>query len=88
MKSKTRQEIQANAKLKARLANMFNVTAQFVSLSLLFKRNSERAQAIRKAALVNGAELVNITVAENTLDTIKVLDNKGNVTRIIHNSKS
>lgn len=88
MESKTRQEIQANAKLKARLANMFNVTAQFVSLSLLFKRNSERAQAIRKAALVNGAELVNITVAENTLDTIKVLDNKGNVTRIIHNSKS
>ena len=88
MESKTRQEIQANAKLKARLANMFNVTAQFVSLSLLFKRNSERAQAIRKAALVNGAELVNITVAENTLDTIKVLDNKGNVTRIIHNRKS
>lgn len=84
MESKTRQEIQANAKLKARLANMFNVTAQFVSLSLLFKRNSERAQAIRKAALVNGAELVNITVAENTLDTIKVLDNKGNVTRIIN----
>lgn len=85
MIQKTKQKIEVNAQLKTQLADMFNVTTQFVSFSLLFRRNSDRAKRIRKAALENGGRLVQIIdVTDEQKKTIKVLDSKGNVKQIIN----
>lgn len=85
MKQKTRQKIELDAKGKAMLAKTFGVTVQNVSQALLFKRNSEKAQSIREAALVNGGSLVQIIdVTDELKRAIKVLDARGNVKGIIN----
>lgn len=83
MEQKMKQRIEVNGELRAKLAETFNVTPQFVSQSLNFKRNSKTAFAIRESALVNGGKLQQIIdVTENR--TIKVLDQKGNITKLIN----
>lgn len=85
MMQKTKQKIEVNVQLKTQLADMFSVTTQFVSLSLLFRRNSDRAKRIREAALKNGGRLIKIVDAtDEQKKTIKVLDSKGNVKQIIN----
>lgn len=85
MKEKTNQKIEAAAAVKAHLAKTFGVTIQFVSLSLLFRRNSDTARAVREAALKNGCRLVKmVDITEENHHSIKVLDAKGNVTRVIN----
>lgn len=80
MEQKTRQKIELGAKGKATLAKTYGVTIQAVSQALLFKRNSEKARAIREAALINGGSLVQIIdVTDELKRAVKVLDSKGNV---------
>lgn len=84
MVNKTRQKIELSANKKAEIAKTFGVTGQFVSLSLLYRRNSPQAAKIRAMALAKGGSLLRITdITDELKREVKELDAKGNVIRTI-----
>ena len=77
-------KIKLNTEGRKTIERTFGVTRAFVCQALSFKRNSLRAKRVREAALKAGGTMVEETVI-STGETIKVLDNHGNVTKeIVH----
>lgn len=77
-----RRKIEASAKLRAEIAQVFGVTIVSVGQALNFRRNSQQSEKIRQMALAKGAKLLRIEEIIPS-QTVKVLDSKGNVERII-----
>ena len=79
-------KIKLNTEGRQSLEKTFGVTKAFVCQALSFKRNSLRAKRVREAALKAGGILVEVEqTVVSTGETIKILDNHGNVTNeIVH----
>lgn len=83
-------KIEASIEQRAQLAKTFGTSARNVAYALSYERNSDLAMRIRQAALAMGCEKyeIEITVRKNKVDApvrpVKVLDSKGNVTRVIN----
>lgn len=83
-KENTRTVIVADSGLRTYLETTFGVSKAFISQALNGKRNSELAEQIRKAALKNGAYYEERRKVAAPARPVKVLDSKGNVTRVIN----
>ena len=81
-----RNKIEASASQQAELAKTFGTSTRNVRYALSFETNSELAMRVRQAALQMGCKLYEIEVREVTVPSrpVKVLDSKGNVTRVIN----
>lgn len=83
-------KIEATIEQRAQLAKTFGTSTRNVIYALNFERNSELALRIRQAALNMGCKKyeIEVTISKKMVDEpakpIKVLDNKGNVTRVIN----
>lgn len=83
-------KIEATIEQRTQLAKTFGTSTRNVIYALNYERNSDLAMRIRQAALAMGCEKyeIEISIRKNKVDTpvrpVKVLDSKGNVTRIIN----
>lgn len=83
-------KIEATIEQREQLAKTFGTSTRNVIYALNFERNSELALRIRQAALNMGCKKyeIEVTISKKMIDEpvkpIKVLDNKGNVTRVIN----
>lgn len=83
-------KIEATIEQRAQLAKTFGTSTRNVIYALNFERNSELALRIRQAALNMGCKKyeIEVTISKKMVDEpakpIKVLDNKGNVKRVIN----
>lgn len=83
-------KIEATIEQRAQLAKTFGTSTRNVIYALNFERNSELALRIRQAALNMGCKKyeIEVTISKKMVDEpakpIKVLDNRGNVTRVIN----
>lgn len=83
-KGNTRTVIVADSALRTYLETTFVVSKAFICQALNGKRNSERAKRICEAALKNGAYREERRKVDTPSRAIKVMDSKGNVTRVIN----
>lgn len=79
-----RNKIEASASQQAELAKTFGTSTRNVRYALNFDTNSELAIRIRQGALRMGCKLYEIREVETPSRPVKVLDSKGNVTRVIN----
>lgn len=79
-----RNKIEASASQQAELAKTFGTSTRNVRYALSYQSNSELAMRVRQGALRMGCKLYEICEVETPARPIKVLDSKGNVTRVIN----
>lgn len=83
-------KIEATIEQRTQLAKTFGTSTRNVIYALNFERNSELAFRIRQAALNMGCKKyeIEVTISKKMVNEpmkpIKVLDSKGNVTRVIN----